>query len=228
LIERGYTVAALARRADWLDAIAETHLRPYPCDVVDRAAVRATIARIADELGGIDALVNNAGVTGGGELETWDDDTIDRLIDTNVRGAIGVAQAAIPALKARRGTIVNVGSTAVVRAVSGTSVYAATKGALEGLTRGLAFDLAGDHVRVNAVRPALVDTDLLRASGMSDDAWVAYRDGWGDGYPVGRVGTATDVAAMIVYLLSDAAAWMTGSIVTVDGGHSVGRIERAS
>ena len=225
LVERGYRVAAVARRGDRLEAMASARLKGYVCDITDRPAARATIAAVGDEFGRIDALVNNAGVTGNGPLDEVGEERIGLLIDTNVRGAIAVAQAAIPALKASRGAIVNVGSTAVVRPVPNTAVYAATKGALEALTRALAYDLALDGVRVNAVSPALVDTELLAATGMQTDDWDGYLRKWGDGYPLGRAGRPSDVASLIAYLLSAKAAWMTGVAVTIDGGHSVGQIE---
>ena len=226
LAARGYTVAAVARGRDRLEAMAEAGIRPFACDVSDRAAVAQTVAQVREELGRIDALVNSAGAVFRARLEDATDAQIDALIDTNLVGTINVTRAALPALKERGGAIVNLSSVLAHRPVPAVPIYAATKGGIEAFTRALSIELGPARIRVNVVQPSLVHTEIWETGGRDAADVAAYMERTGRSYPVGRIGEVADVAEMIVFLLSDETEWMTGSIVTVDGGSTIGRVER--
>jgi NAD(P)-dependent dehydrogenase (short-subunit alcohol dehydrogenase family) len=187
-------------------------------------AVEADIVALFDEaaarLGAISGVVNNAGVVGSpaGRLDGSSGEMIARVVDLNVTGAILVAREAARRLSAARGggggAIVNVSSIAATLGAPGEYVwYAATKGAVDSLTIGLARELAGEGVRVNAVSPGLIETEI-HASGGQPDRLARL----GPQVPIGRAGTALEVAETVVWLLSDAASYVTGANVRVSGG----------
>jgi len=216
LAARGYTVAIVGRTLAKLGRVEAANMRPYQCDVTDPGQVERTVGAIVAELGRIDYLVNCAG-----QYRTMPADEITpaaraALFEVNVGGTFNFCVAALPHLRRTRGAIVNVGSGLGMRPRRGAALYAATKAAVEAFTRGLAVDLGEASVRVNAVSPGFVDTEILDA--LPPDrrkALVAQR---GTAFPLGRAGRPDDVAAAIVYLVSDEASWVTGSVLSVDGG----------
>jgi NAD(P)-dependent dehydrogenase (short-subunit alcohol dehydrogenase family) len=187
-----------------------------PGDLVSVAACEAMVAGAVAALGGLDVLVNNAGVYAIRSIADSDEALWDRMNDVNVKSVFFVSRAALPALRASKGNIVNVGSTAGLGGTADTTVYCATKGAVVNMTRAFAQELAPD-VRVNSVCPGIVDTEMGRMNvdligpGATPDQLAGI-------YPLKRVGTAAEVAFAIAFLASEHAAFMTGHALAMDGG----------
>lgn len=199
-------IEALGRRA---------HLLRF--DVTDAAAVNAAAAAYAAQEGRIDAWVGSAGVCLPGLLATEDDARIRAQLDTNLLGPIFSARAALPfMLKQRGGVLLFIGSVAAARPARGQTVYAATKGAVESLTRALAVEYAKKGIRALCLVPGAVDTGMLRGTLALAEEEVGAR------IPLRRVAKPEEVAETAVFLLSDRARYMTGSTVAVDGGYLVG------
>ncbi|PNY81456.1 SDR family NAD(P)-dependent oxidoreductase [Deinococcus koreensis] len=193
------------------------------CDVADGAQVQAMMEEAVARFGGLDILVNNAGISGGAsllhelDLETW-----DQVMAVNLRGPFLCAKYALPQLMARGGAIVNVASTYGLVGAPGAPAYCASKGGVVALTRQLAVDYGPRGVRVNAVCPGYVDTDMgggrARLGPEGQAAAIARRETAAARQPLGRQAHVDEVARVIVFLATGAASFMTGSIVTVDGG----------
>ena len=184
-------------------------------DITDEAAV----ARAAGSLGRLDILVNNAGIGLVGTLEETAPDDFRRLFKVNVEGLYLITRACLPALLAAQGTVINVGSVAGLVGIKRRFAYCATKGAVVALTRELAIDYAG-RLRVNCVAPGTVNTPFVEAyleknhKHEKDEVRAQLKAR----HPMNRLAEPDEVAQMIVYLASDAAAFITGSVMTIDGG----------
>ncbi|MCU1498926.1 MAG: 3-oxoacyl-[acyl-carrier-protein] reductase [Acidimicrobiales bacterium] len=186
-------------------------------DVTDPGSVDEAFARIEGELGPVAILVNNAGVTADGLFLRMTDDQWRTVLDTNLDGAFRVSRRATPKMVRNRwGRIVNISSVAGLLGSAGQANYAAAKAGLVGLSRSLARELAGRAITVNVVAPGPVATDMLAAAG------DARTDDLVDLVPLGRVGEPDEVAAAVTYLCSDAAAYVTGAVLPVDGGLAMG------
>ncbi|WP_431859011.1 SDR family oxidoreductase [Azospirillum sp.] len=187
-------------------------------DVADEADVRALFAA-AERLGPLATLVNSAGIVGPyGRLDEADVAGLRRTVDINVMGTILCCREAVKRLSTRHGgpggTIVNLGSMAAELGSPGEFVaYAASKGAIDSLTIGLAREVAKEGIRVNAVRPGLIDTDIQVIPGVG-----SRLDKFATSPPIGRPGTAEETAEAILWLLSDAASYVTGAVLNVSGG----------
>ena len=185
-------------------------------DVADRAAVNAMVAEIEHAFGPVTLLVNNAGISRQGLFQDVDDELWDRYFAVNVTGARNTIQAVLPhMLHEKSGCIINISSIWGLRGASCEVTYATTKAALVGLTRSLALELAPSGIRVNAVAPGCIETDMVRALGQET------RDMLVDATPMGRLGTPEDIAGAVSFLASDKASFMTGQILTADGGFIV-------
>jgi NAD(P)-dependent dehydrogenase (short-subunit alcohol dehydrogenase family) len=194
-------------------------------DVSVASDMRDLVAFAVETYGGVDGLVCSAGIQTYGTVVDTDEDTWDRTLGVNVKGMYLAAKFAIPAMLERGGgAIVNVSSIQGLACQPNVAAYAASKAAILGLTRATALDFARQNIRVNAVCPGSVDTPLLRSAaelfepGHADEL-VAQ---WGSGHPIGRVAQPEEVGNLIAFLLSDEAAFITGSEHRIDGGTLAG------
>jgi len=193
-----------------------------PADVGSDRDVARLVAFTVEHLGGVDILVNSAGIQRYGDVVETDEATWDEVFDTNVKGMYLTAHHAIPEMRRRGGgVIVNVSSVQAFASQRSVAAYTASKGAINALTRAMALDHAHEQIRVVAVCPGSIDTPMLRAAaerwkgeGTAEETLAS----WGRLHPIGRVGTAEDVAELIAFLASARASFITGSEVKVDGG----------
>jgi len=182
-------------------------------DVRDATAVKAMVAAVLEKLGSIDVLVNNAGITRDTLTAAMADDEWDDVMAVNAGGAFRVIRAVCrPMISARSGRIINVSSIAGRAGGRGQANYAASKAALEGMTRALAIELAPRNIAVNAVAPGVIETDMTAfIRDKAADEVLAH-------IPMGRIGQPSEVAQVIAFLASDAASYITGAVIPVDGG----------
>jgi len=188
-----------------------------PCDVTDSVTVDAAFATIEEELGPVEVLVANAGITRDGLVLRMSDGDFTDVIDANLTGAFRVARRAVRGMmRARWGRIILVSSIAGRIGQTGQANYAASKAGLVGLGRSLAKEFASRNVTVNVVAPGPILTDMLAA--LPEEQQAAYAEA----VPLGRLGQAGEVAAAVTFLASDGAAYVTGAVLPVDGGLFMG------
>jgi NAD(P)-dependent dehydrogenase (short-subunit alcohol dehydrogenase family) len=215
MLRQGARMAAL----DLAPPAPRDGLLPVTCDVADEASVNAAIAAAAAHFGAIDVLVNNAGIGAQGTVEDNDLAEWQRVFDVNVFGIVRVTRAALPHLrKSRRAAIVNTASIVSWTGLPRRACYGASKGAVYALTLAMAADYAPERIRVNCVCPGTVDTPWVgRLLAAAPDP-AAARAHLVARQPIGRLGTAAEVAAAILYLASPAAGYVTGTALQIDGG----------
>ncbi|MFD5358472.1 SDR family NAD(P)-dependent oxidoreductase [Streptomyces tendae] len=219
LAHRGARVAVLDLAPDALPATGSEALFPIRCDVTDDASVRAGVARAVDRLGGLDILVNNAGIGAQGTVADNDDAEWHRVLDVNVLGIVRTTRAALPHLRAsRHPAVVNTCSVAATAGLPQRALYSASKGAVQSLTLAMAADHIREGIRVNCVNPGTADTPWIDRLLSSADDPAAERTALNARQPTGRLVSAEEVAAAVVYLASPAAASVTGTALAVDGG----------
>jgi NAD(P)-dependent dehydrogenase (short-subunit alcohol dehydrogenase family) len=221
----GAKVAVLGRRREPLESVARelsgkgAEAKAVVCDVTQSSATIAAVADVERCFGRINVLVNNAGALSVTTVETISEQDWDRLIETNLKGPFLMARAVLPALRrAGGGSIINVGSVLGLVAMKDRAAYCASKGGVTLLTKAMALDHAHEHIRVNCICPAVVETELVKGLFSATEKGMQLREARVATLPLGRLGQPQDIAELAVLLASDESSWMTGTAIPVDGG----------
>ncbi len=223
---RGARVAITGRRAQPLAEVAAAIEQKgggcvgLPGDVRDEAHVEDAVARTVAAFGSLDILVNNAGVIGAGPLEETETEEWDRIVDIDLKGPFLFARAAIPHLKASQGCMINVSSVAGTRPYAGIGPYCVAKAGLDRLTECLALEMAPHGVRVNAINPGVVRTNLHSATNTVPD-YDAFLARSAETHPLGFYGEPRDAVELVLFLASPRARWITGGLHPLDGGRAL-------
>ena len=215
----------LAQKADAAEGLVDEIITAggraiaVPADVAEAAAVETMVARTDKELGPVTILVNNAGVSWRGTLDTYDREQVARMRRVNVEGVIHATRAVMKNMRERRyGRIVNVSSIAAIgTALPGNAFYAATKAEVAILTKRFAMELGPHNITVNAVAPGFVRTDMTR-SGRGAGDWQGTEQRFAQSAMMCRIGEPEDIANAVVFLASPESSWITAQMLTVDGG----------
>ena len=222
----GAKVALVARRGDVLDEVVNKiqasggEAKAIVADVTKEADIERTVRETVEAFGGIDVLVNAAGIIAMGTIETTRLQDWDHMMDVNARAPFYLMHCAMPHLIERKGNVVNVSSVNGIRAFVGVLAYCASKAVVDQLTHCAALEVAGKGVRVNAVNPGVTVTHLHRTSGMDEQAYAKFLEHSKTTHPLGRVGQPEEVAELIFFLASPKAGWITGVSCPIDGGRS--------
>ncbi len=223
LAREGARVALAGRRAERLAEVAHEigeRALAVPCDVSRQEDIDRVIGQTVARFGGINALLNNAGVLHVGNAEQISEEQWDHTFNVNVRAVWLLSRAVLPHLrKAGGGSIINIASTLGVVGARNRAAYAASKGAVVLLTKSMAIDHGPENIRVNAVCPSFVETELTAAVIAKAADPAAVRRDRTAAHPIGRLGRPEDIAGMTVYLASDESSWVTGAVLPVDGGY---------
>lgn len=228
LAARGAALCIVGRDAAALGALqvellegGAQHVDLRVVDLMDAAARAALITGALAALGGLDLLVNAAGIIGMGTIASTSPAALSEMMELNVTAPMHLMQGCVEALAESGGSVVNVSSVTGLRAFPGILAYATSKAALDQLTRCAALELAPRGVRVNAVNPGVVRTELHKRAGMDEARYAAFVEHSRSTHPLGRVGEPEEVAAAILYLASPEARWLTGVTLPVDGGRQL-------
>jgi len=223
----GARVALLARREEVLKELVSA----IETEGGEAVAVAGDVTRADDRVraindtvsafGGLDVLVNAAGIIGFGTIENTTLDAWQDMFDINVVSVFHLTQLALPHLKARKGNVVIVSSVTGPRSFPGVLAYCASKAAVDQLTRCAALELADHGIRVNAINPGVVVSNLHRAGGLDEEKYGAFLEHSKTTHPLGRVGNPEEVSDLILFLASNNAGWITGSTVPIDGGRNL-------
>jgi len=222
----GANVVCVGRKEEALSELEQT-LREITSGVLTIRAdlshedeAERAVQHAVSVFGGIDVLVNAAGHISSGTIENTSLQAWDDMMNVNVRASFVLMQKVAPSLIERRGNVVNISSVTGLRAFPGVLAYCVSKAALDQLTRCASLELAPKGVRVNAVNPGVVVTQIHKRGGMSEEAYAAFLEHSKGTHPLGRTGTPEEIASLVLYLASDAASWITGATYSIDGGRS--------
>ncbi|GAB4191728.1 MAG: SDR family oxidoreductase [Wenzhouxiangellaceae bacterium] len=231
-LEAGANVVINGRRAEVLEQTVRELSAAHPGrisavagDIGNPATAQQLVAAAVERFGGVNILVNNAGIFNPTRFLDHQAEDFHRYVNIILGGTFFASQAAIPELiKAGGGAIVNVGSMWAIQAIGATpsSAYSAAKAGVHALTRNLAIEHAADQIRVNAIAPAVVETPVYNTFLPADQVEEALA-GFNDFHPLGRNGLPSDISAAILFLASDAASWITGAVLPLDGGVTAGK-----
>jgi NAD(P)-dependent dehydrogenase (short-subunit alcohol dehydrogenase family) len=222
--KQGARVACVGRKESALATVLEDiknyggDALPIKADLAVATEADGAIRQTADAFGGLDVLVNAAGHISSGTIENTSDEAWDEMMNVNVRAAFRLMRQAMPHLIERRGNVVNVSSVTGLRSFPGVLAYCVSKAAVDQLTRCSALEVASKGVRINAVNPGVVVTEIHKRGGMNNDAYEAFLEHSKSTHPLGRVGQPDEIAALVTFLASDEARWITGATYSIDGG----------
>lgn len=220
----GRDAAKLAAAAEAIDA-SGARVAVFPGDIAQPATGRALVELAEERFGGLDVLFNNAGVFRPKAFLDLDEAEYDWFLDTILKGKFFMAQAAAKAMRRRGGgAIVQTGSIWPIQAIGATpsAAYSAANAGVHAMVRNLAIELAADHIRINAVAPAVVETPVY-GTFMSPERVAEVLPGFNSFHPLGRNGQPADIAEASLFLASEQAGWITGAVLPVDGGVTAGR-----
>ena len=223
---QGANVVCVGRNAEALKSIEQKvrELGAQPltikADLSREQEAQQAVEESVRVFGGIDILVNAAGHISSGTIENTSLEAWDDMMNVNVRAVFELMQKALPSLIERKGNIVNISSVTGLRAFPGVLAYCVSKAALDQLTRCASLELAAKGVRVNAVNPGVVVTQIHKRGGMSEEAYAAFLEHSKQTHPLGRTGRPEEIASLVLYLASDQASWITGATYSIDGGRA--------
>ena len=224
--ERGAHVVAVGRNDAELASLRdeansfEGSVTPKLADVTETTQVDRVVTETVDSFGQIDVLVNAAGIIKSGSIEDTTLDDWDKMLNINLRSVFYLCKVLMPFLAASKGNIVNVSSVTGTRAFPGVLAYCVSKAGVDQLTRCLALEVAPIGVRVNAVNPGVVETNLHKRGGMSPEDYEKFLANAANTHPIGRAGQPEEVAQLIYFLASNNAQWITGATYAIDGGRA--------
>lgn len=224
--QNGSKVVAAARNEKELGSLCDEasgllgSVKPYLADVTETSQVERLVTDTAEHFGGIDVLVNAAGIIKNGSIEDTTLVDWDTMMNINLRSLFYLIQKCVPHLAKTRGSIVNVSSVTGTRAFPNVLAYCVSKAGTDQLTRCAALELAAKGIRVNAVNPGVVVTNLHKRGGMHEDDYARFLEHSKATHPLGRPGEAREVAELIYFLASDKAGWITGATYEIDGGRA--------
>lgn len=216
-------VVAIGRNQKALDQLKDEieELLVIKADVTNPEEVQRAVAQAIDAFGHLDVLVNAAGHISSGTIETTSLAAWDAMMNVNLRAAFNLMQIASPHLIETRGNIVNISSVTGLRSFPGVLAYCVSKAGLDQLTRCAALELAPKGVRVNAVNPGVVITEIHKRGGMDEEGYEKFLEHSKTTHPLGRVGRAAEVADLVCFLASEKASWITGGTYSIDGGRAL-------
>ncbi|PYT00922.1 MAG: hypothetical protein DMF63_04445 [Acidobacteria bacterium] len=221
-----YSVVAFGRNESELGALRDDSrelsgsVKFYLGDITEVSHVDRLVSDTIDSFGRLDVLVNAAGIIKSGNIQDTSLDDWDKMMNVNLRSAFYLTQKCVPHLVATKGNVVNVSSVTGTRAFPNVLAYCVSKAATDQLTRCTALELAPKGVRVNAVNPGVVVTNLHKRGGMSDGDYEKFLENAKNTHPIGRAGKPEEVADLIYFLASEKAAWITGATYEIDGGRA--------
>ena len=226
-LRRGATVVGVGRSRPDLDSIGAENtvdidlFNAHLADVTDPDQIDRLVDETVRDHGRIDVLVNAAGILKSGNIENTSLEEWDEMMNINVRSVFYLMQKAVPHLERSRGNVVNISSVTGLRSFPNVLAYCVSKSAVDQLTRCVALELAAKEIRVNAVNPGVVITNLHRRGGMAAETYEAFLENAKNTHPIGRPGEPQEVAKLVCFLASDDARWITGATYSIDGGRNL-------
>jgi NAD(P)-dependent dehydrogenase (short-subunit alcohol dehydrogenase family) len=222
--QNGAKVVAVGRNEAELGKLREEardasgSIRIHLADITECSQVDRLVSETVQHLGQIDVLINAAGIIKNGSIEDTTLDDWDKMLNINLRSVFHLMQKCVPHLEASTGNVVNVSSVTGPRAFPNVLAYCVSKAGIDQLTRCAALELAPKRIRVNAVNPGVIVTNIHKRGGMEDAAYEKFLEHSKSTHPLGRVGKPEEVAELIMFLASDKAGWITGATYEIDGG----------
>jgi len=222
----GARLAAIGRNQIALDELDgdgndSNQVLKITADVTDYEAMRDVVDSVAAKFGRLDVLVNGAGHISSGTIEDTSLAAWDAMMNVNLRASFYLMQLCAPHLIGTKGNVVNISSVTGLRSFPGVLAYCVSKAGLDQLTRCAALELAPKGVRVNAVNPGVVVTEIHKRGGMNEEAYAKFLEHSRTTHPLGRVGKPAEIADLVLFLASDEASWITGATYSIDGGRAL-------